>query len=227
MFKKFNNWVKSQEKILSQRDYQLIKKSGKIILGNVCEGQEFPWYPYRCIKPFKFPAGTQEWSNGLWNWDSAFHAMGVRRWDIQLAKEQILGFTQYQLKDGMFVDSVRKDGEIIAFSSKPPVFAYAVQKIYEQDGDIEFIKAVYPRLAKNQEFWDDLRSWKGLFHYGANLSNTNTDHFIQSIKNESGWDNSVRWDVSCSDFWAIDLNCFMIMRFRSMSFLANALGKKR
>lgn len=225
MYKKFENWLGNKKQNLSQRDYFLIKKAGDVILGNVCAGEEFAWHPYRCIKPFKFPDGTEEWSNAIWNWDSAFHALGVMEWDTDLAKEQILGFIRYQLEDGMFVDCVRRNGETVCISSKPPVFSYASEQIYKKDGDLEFVKTVYPKLIENLEFWNNLRCYNGLYHYGANLSYSKYSELTRNINFESGWDNSVRWDNSCSDLWPIDLNCFMVMNYRSLSTLAGELGK--
>ena len=37
------------------------------------------------------------------------------------------------------------------------------------------------------------------------------------MKYESGWDNSVRWDKGITEYWAIDLNCFMVMFMRAMN----------
>lgn len=220
----FDKWISQLADTLTEREVALIKKAGEIINSNICCGEEYPWYPYRCIKPFGFSKKIP-WAEGIWNWDSAFHAIGVLRWDTALAKEQILGFIPYQLENGMFVDVVRQDGEIESYSSKPPIFAYAVAEIYRQDNDIEFVKSVYPKLVLNIKYWENERLWDGMFHYGADLNRTPFSKLDQYVRYESGWDNSVRWDKPCSDYWAIDLNCFMVMAYRSLAVLAEAMGK--
>lgn len=220
----FDKWISQLENNLSEREIVLIKKAGNILIGNICYGEKYPWYPYRCIRPFKFPEYTP-WAEGIWNWDSAFHAIGVMRWDTELAKEQILGFIQFQLESGMFVDVVRQSGEIESYSSKPPVFAHAVAEIYRCDGDIDFVKKVYPKLVFNLRYWERERMSDGMFHYGADLNRTPFLKLDQYIRWESGWDNSVRWDNPCADYWAIDLNCFMVMTYRALAILADVLGR--
>lgn len=221
----FDKWISQIENTLTNRETDLVKKAGKILIDNICYGEKYPWYPYRGIKPFGFLEYTS-WSEGLWNWDSAFHALGVMKWDIELAKEQIIAFVQYQLENGMFVDVVHQNGSMEKYSSKPPVFAYVAEEIYRVDSDAEFVKKVYPKIVFNLEFWEKERMTDGLFHYGADMNLTPFSKLDQYVRWESGWDNSVRWDDSCADYWAIDLNCYMVMNYRSAAVLANALGEK-
>lgn len=86
---KLNCWLNEKQKELSQKEFSLVKKATKILCDNICEGKEFPWTPYRCIRPFGENPINSIYT-GIWNWDSAFHAIGVLRWDAELAKEQIL-----------------------------------------------------------------------------------------------------------------------------------------
>ena len=103
------------------RDNVLLKKSYDTIMGNVYEADGYLWSPYRCISP------ARNFFVGIWNWDSAFHAIGISRYDTELAKESILGFFKFQRDDGFLPDAVLEDGCIIAGSSKPPVFAWATE----------------------------------------------------------------------------------------------------
>lgn len=44
---------------------------------------------------------------------------------------------------------------------------------------------------------------------------------------ESGWDNSVRWDVCpIVDLWPIDLNCYMVLYYRALAEMAEILGER-
>ncbi len=203
-------------KTFGERESELLIRSYDTIMGNVYEKEGYLWSPYRCISPGKnnFP--------GIWNWDSAFHAVGVSRWDTELAKESILGFLNFQSENGLLPDVIWENGGIVDTFSKPPVFPWAVEIVYKRDKDIEFLKTVYPKLVLNEKYWVDNRCLNGLFYYDA--ENKETADFLTRVKYESGWDNSPRWDNEITEYWAIDLNCFMVMFYRSMSFLAKELN---
>ncbi len=220
---RLEEFLKKQREALPSDDYFCIEKATRILTDNICAGEEFPWFPYRCIRPFGgLPKDAG--SCGIWNWDSAFHAIGALYWDPALAKEQILGFTQYQLENGMFIDMKRRNGEVNDCSSKPPVLAWAAGEIVKRTGDLEFAHLVYPRFVRNEAFWRRERCYKGLFRYGADLDKVPFSQVDEYIRYESGWDNSVRWDSPCSDYWPIDLNCYAVMMYRGMAILADAVG---
>ncbi len=46
------------------------------------------------------------------------------------------------------------------------------------------------------------------------------------IRYESGWDNSVRWDLPCSDYCPNDLNCYAVMMYCGMALIAALQGKE-
>ena len=210
-------WLKSN-KFNSKRDYELAGRAYDVLMGNLYPDKGFLWSPYRCISP-----GQNNFC-GIWNWDSAFHAIGVSHWDTSLAKESILGFLQFQRKDGLFPDVIWEDGGIESSFGKPPVFAWAAETIYKQDKEIDFLKAVYPKLILNEDYLTKNRCYNSLFFYDAD--NKNAKDYLIRVKYESGWDNSVRWDNGITEFWAIDLNCFMVMFYRSLSYMAQELNIK-
>lgn len=154
---------------------------------------------------------------GVWNWDSAFHAIAVSRWDPELAREQIDILFAEQLPSGALPDVIYADGRIIKESGKPPVFPWAIAIVDKRSPNKEYLKDIYPKLVKFEEFWRKERGGDidGLFHYGGPQPYW-----------ESGWDNSVRWDFGVSNLWAIDLNCFMAMLYDAMSGFAKELGLK-
>jgi neutral trehalase len=184
---------------------------------NVCIpklGQKFLWEPYRGICPS--PTTYQ----GVWNWDAAFHMLAVSRWDPQLAYEQAYLFCNHQNPDGSFVDVILADGTVVADYSKPPVFPWAAEQVHRRTKDDEFLKRVYPHFQKMENFWWEKRggSDDGLFFYGG-----------ANPAFESGWDNSVRWDDYMQEMtrlWPIDLNCYMVMLYRAMHYMAVILGEK-
>ncbi len=222
---KLQSWLNINKSKLSKQDFDLVKKASTILRSNVCEGSEYPWHPFRCIQPFG-NCTIKDGGVGIWNWDSAFHSIGVSHWDIELAKEQILGFIQYQLDNGMYIDVKWANGSVADRSSKPPVLAWATAELFKNDNDIEFVKKTYPSLVKNIQFWENERFYNGLFHYSADADKTPIDLLDLYTRYESGWDDSVRWDNPCAEYWAIDLNCYLIMSYRGLITLANALEKK-
>ena len=91
--------------ISNERDKRLLLRCYENILANVTPAEGLPWRPYRGIRP-----GRGRYFTGLWNWDTAFHAMCVSRWDPELAMESLRAFMQYQREDGMFADVIWDNG---------------------------------------------------------------------------------------------------------------------
>ena len=213
-------WLSPYQERLSERDLSLLSRAYDTLTGNIVDSPDAPWAPRRCISP---------WINnttGIWNWDSAFHAIAASRFDDALAKDCLLGFMQFQKEDGMFPDVVYLTGQRVENLTKPPVLPWAAWTVYERDGDREFLRECYPRFVKNEEFWTKRRMHDGLFHYaseGTPEQVAENDYLF--ARYESGWDNSPRWDAPIIDFWPIDLNCFMIQFYRSMAKIALAIGE--
>ena len=204
------------EKQCSARDRELVKRAYDTLMGNVYTEKNYLWSPFRCLSPGK------KHFRGIWNWDSAFHAIGLSRWDTELAKESILGFIQFQRKDGLLPDVIRTDGSIVSEFSKPPVLAWAATVIYERDGKRDFVEKTYPVFVKNMLYWENHRCDRGLYHYDSD--DKDSKDYLLHVKYESGWDNSVRWDKGITEYAAIDLNCFMVMFYRALAKMADMLG---
>ncbi len=202
---------------LEPLERRLLERAFDTLQGNVYEPEGYPWSPYRLVSPGRprFP--------GVWNWDTAFHSYGISRWDPTLAKEGILGFLQFQGADGILPDVIFENGQVVDLYSKPPVFAWAAQRVYERAPDETFLKAVYPKLVKNAAFWEQKRCYEGLFYYDS--ADRGDPLYERHIRYESGWDNSVRWDDFIGDQWPIDLNCFMVMTYEALGFMAKELGE--
>ena len=212
---------------------ELLNKTERILKNNIYPiDKKYPWYPYRMVCPDKgfFP--------GIWNWDSAFHAIGFLDIDKEIAKEQILGFTSFQREsDGIFPDLIAySDGLVNQVSeqypdnfiefhyTKPPVMADAAWQVYEGTKDLDFLKTVFPRLVKNEKFWVNYRFKDGLFHYDAETCEGERMRKIW-VGYESGMDNSPRWDDAHYAYFAIDLNCYMVTMYRALKNMAQILGE--
>lgn len=204
---------------MNNKEQFLLDKAERILKSNIYIGNEYPWGKYRLISPGK---GI---FNGVWNWDSAFHAIGMLDFDKEIAKEQISGFFEYQTANGMLPDVIWESGKIEDRFTKPPVMAWATAEVYRATKDIEFLKKIYPKLVFNEGFWVKERLYEGLFHYDADKSRAEDEaQYLQHIGYESGWDNSPRFDNAPYGCWAIDLNCFMVMTYDALIYLAGVLG---
>ncbi len=212
-------WLEQYRSSVSSRDFALLEKASSILERNTYAPNEYGWGPWRMVSP------CRGYFKGFWNWDTAFIAEGMSRWDTTLAKEQILGFLSFQMEDGMLPDVKRENGELVDTLSKPPVLAPAAWTIFCRSGDLDFLREVYPKFVKNESFWTTKRCQDGLFYYSAVREKAKDEaEYLTWAGYESGWDNAVRWDMGIPNLWAIDLNCYMVMTYRSLKYMAVALG---
>ena len=210
-------WLDQYKETCNERDMTLLSAAYDVLKNNTIEREDAPWGGAPVISPW---VGHNE---GIWNWDSAFHAMTVSRFDERLAKSCIDSFVQYILPNGMLPDVIWLKGDKADNFGKPPVMPWAVLRVYERTRDLEFLRRNYDLMAKNARFWEAERMDRGLFFYSAQ-ENPLADDSLHP-RYESGWDNSPRWDNGIVNLWAIDLNCFMVLLYRSMAKMAFYLGE--
>lgn len=204
-----DQWLAGFYGKVSADEYNLISRAARTLEGNLSRGER-PWSPLRGILPScaGFP--------GIWNWDSAFHAMALSRWNPELAREQCRIFFQIQKENGLFPDVWMEKGEMMDQYGKPPVFPWAAMILEKRFPDAQFRQECVKAYRKNEEFWIKYRSCPetGLFHYDA--EKTVPEKYETWCRWESGLDNSPRWDHGCAKHYAIDLNCYMVMFYRAM-----------
>jgi putative isomerase len=203
-------WVTSAKRKLEPWKLELLQRSYDTLQGNIVKHEM--WHNKRGIVP---SIGRYD---GVWNWDSAFHAMTVSRWDPELAREQAEILFGEQEPNGALPDVIYEDGRIVKESGKPPVYPWAIAIVEKRAPNKDFLKAIYPKLVKFEAFWRRERGGeeKGLYFYGGPQP-----HW------ESGWDNSVRWDDGVSNLYSIDLNCYMVMLYDAMVGFAKKLDLKQ
>ncbi len=211
-------WPASEAAHLSPRDAQLLTLARATLEGNLISGRA--WAPYRGVMP---ALGNYR---GIWNWDSAFHAVGISHWDTALARDQIRILFDKQLPSGALPDVIWENGTMVTDFTKPPVMAWAVAVVDHRHPEAprrdEFLRDLYPKLVKLTAFWERERGGNsdGLFFYAG------TDP-----GDESGWDDSIRWDTGYKTakddskrLWAIDLNCYMVSNYRAIAYIAGRLA---
>lgn len=210
-------WLDSVKSKVSSRDFELLERASAVLTDNLIEGTDESWGELCGILP-----SPREYK-GIWNWDTAFHALGLSYFDTELAFEQFGIFFSCQLPDGMFPDVIYQSGERKDTYSKPPVFPWAFVEVYKRSPNKEKLKFAYEKYKLNEQFWRTQRYDEKyrLFHYDAKKD----DDYITHVKWESGMDNSPRWDDKNSEWLAADLNGFMVMFYNALEFMATELEK--
>ena len=224
-------WLKQYKNTVSERDYRILDKASGILLKNVAPNEpDTRWNPYRAVVPSLAPHAKKPGKlafPGIWNWDSAFHMVGLSRFDAELAQEQMEAFFLFQKENGLLPDVVRMPivgGGVMDQYGKPPVWAWAMERMDRACPDNAFLKKMYPKLVLNENFWRTERYCEkdGLFYYSTTERGAKRDLYIRW---ESGLDDSIRFDNGVIEYlYPVDLNCFMISFYHSMQYLALRQG---
>ena len=206
-------WI-SATRNLSPTESTLAKRAQATLLGNIVSSAA--WKGYRGIIP------STATYKGIWNWDAAFHAVGLSLWDAKLAREQISILFDNQQPNGMLPDVIWQKGGMATACTKPPVMTWAIAVVDHRSPDTEFLRRLYPKLVKFGEFWMNERGGK-------------TDGLFYPAGCDAGWDggcdDSIRLDKgyrhSKSDqhrLWTVDLNCYMVMHYQAMAYISGRLN---
>ena len=176
------HWQDSTYKNLVAKTILTLQNNSRIGVGELKHRGIFPSYHYK-------------WFLGFWAWDSWKHASAVTHYNSELAKDQIRAIYDFQLDDGFIVDCIYRDTTIEKHNyrnTKPPLSAWAVWNIFKHDGDIDFVREMYPKIVRQHNWWYKFRDYDKdrLCEYGS------TDGTLVAAKWESGMDNAVRFDKS-------------------------------
>lgn len=133
-----------------------------------------------------------------WFWDSCAHAIVLSHLDIELARKEIESLLYAQKEDGFiphmvwntqkmhWVDKVLRllyCGKHASPYLQPPALAVAVEHIWEQGGDLEFLQKILPHLEKYYLYLERERNPSG-------------DGLLEIIVSyESGKDRSPEYDI--------------------------------
>ncbi len=166
---------------------EFLKKAKQIFAQNTFSG-----YSKWKNVDYSFIAPANKEYTFQWLWDTAFHAIILSYFDTSRAKNEIRSFLVGQWENGFlphiifweqkkifphwaYIESGRIRPKTTSIT-QPPALAMAVEKIYQRDADLEFVKEVVPKIAK---------------HHRWLLQNRDPDNdFLVSIisPNESGMD---------------------------------------
>lgn len=155
---------------------------------------------------------------GVWQWDALFHALAYRHIDRKIAQDQIRVVLDHQRSDGMIPDAIHDEGTITHLSfpvdadvTKPPLLAWALWKLYQSDGDREYLEELYEPVVRWNRWWlenCDLDG-DGLCEYPHPFS--------------SGLDDNPIWDAGMP-VTAPDLNTYLVLQMENLGRIASAIG---
>jgi len=210
-------WLSQYEGKVSERDMTLMSCAYDILAENTLNEENMPWGNIPAITPWRS-------CPGLWNWDSVFHGITVSRYDSVLSQNTIDCFAKFQCENGMMPDVITLRGFLADNAGKPPVFPWGILTMYKRTGDTDFLRRNYDRSIKYEAFLTRERYDGVMFYYSAQYDIEKDEY--EAARYESGWDNSPRWDRwPIVDLHPIDLNCYMVLYYRSMAEMAEILGE--
>lgn len=215
-----DQWLQQVTRGLAERERRLLTRAAATLTDNILVSTPdgpLPWSPLRGICP------SPTTYSGVWNWDSAFHAIAVARWDAELAREQIRIFLDAQLPSGALPDVIFADGRVVTTFGKPPVMPWAAMRVNHMAPGDDFARGAYERFVAYEAYWRRERGGDadGLFHYDSAAA---APARRGEANMESGWDDSVRWDTPIYDLWPVDLNAYMVMLYRALESFAELLA---
>lgn len=180
------------------------------------------------------PSHAVDYFVGFWAWDSWRFVAALSKFNPQLAKNNIRAMFDYQLEDGMIIDCIYTNPkENNARDSKPPLICWAVEKIYDNTGDTDFLSEMFPQLVAYHNWWYEKRDHdkNGICEFGS------TDGTLVAAAWESGMDNAIRFDDTkmlknsgYNDAWSmnqesVDLNSYLAIEYRCLKKFAEVLNR--
>lgn len=156
---------------------------------------------------------------GIWQWDAFFHALAYRHANQRLAQDQLRIVLDHQLANGMIPDAIHDEGIVThlefpveADVTKPPLVAWAAWKLFEVDGDREFLEEIYGPIVRWNRWWFEQNDADrdGLCEYNHPFS--------------SGLDDSPLWD-SGMPVTSPDLNTYLCLQQECLAKMAQEIGE--
>ena len=154
------------------------------------------------------------WMYNIWSWDNCFNALHIGAKYPELSYSQLKIFMDTQDESGAYPDFV--NDKFVSYNCiKPPVFAYAYEKLMEKNDyfkEESRLREVYESTKKVMLYFDLYRTYEGrLPHYKHG--------------NDSGWDNSSLFH-SGMPVEAPDLASFLIRTYDILTKFAGLLGEE-
>ena len=225
----FNRWVPEPGSILQDaaRRWHAWFAAAPPVLEHYQEQYYFAWWLMRAgllstryYTTREVMAPSLTYYVGSWQWDNYFHALAYRHIEPHLAKDQLRILLDHQRVDGMIPDAVHDEGTVThldfpvdADVTKPPLIAWAAWKLFEQDGDTEFLDEIYAPIVRWNNWWfekNDL-DHNGLCEYQHPFS--------------SGLDDSPLWDRGMP-VESPDLNTYLCLQQEALAKIGEVIRRE-
>lgn len=163
-------------------------------------------------------------------WDSFFNALMSCYDNPEMSRETLNAVFKFQLDNGMIGNVAHWSMGPSTGNSQPPVGSMCVWKIHLMRPDINYLKQVYPKLKKWNEWWLTHRNpcGDGLLSWGDDYGNW------QIALYETGWDdtphysgvNGIKMNGTTMNCYSVDLCSLWAMDAHYLSLIAEAIGDK-
>lgn len=154
----------------------------------------------------------------MWLWDSAFHAVGWRELDGEMAQDAILAVIEQQRDDGK-IDLCQAPEPMQHRHTQPPILAWGAWRTFEVTRDEEFLSRCYEPL---ERFIDWLFANRDV--NGSGLLEWLKEFEQERCRcGESGWDNSPRFDRPIIDDH-VDINSYVVREMQILAQMGEVLG---
>ena len=145
--------------VIADQTYDdLIDDAKSVLYGNLKTG-----YSRWAAVEFKYVSPSSNHYPHQWFWDSCFHAIVLRHYDLYLAKNEIRGLLRVQESDGFIPHMIfwSRQSQFVPWFTlesklslapktsqliQPPLLAEAVESIFNKEKDHEFLFEVLPSL---------------------------------------------------------------------------------
>ena len=146
----------------------------------------------------------------MWLWDSAFHALGLRHFAPEWAKDAIRAVLAKQKANGFVPHMMGVSAQSDSVVTQPPVLSWATWEVFSKVDDKEFLEYCYPKL-------------KAMVLYDCeNLDRDGSGLWEWESPGASGMDNSPRFDQPLGD--AVDLCSFLVNEMSYLEKIATVLS---
>ena len=114
-----------------------------------------------------------------WLWDSCFHAITYRWFDLEMARDELLSMVAKQVETGADTGMIphmnywQPDGMGLwgqaerSIITQPPLLAVAAEHVYAWSGDKQFLRQMYDAVAQYHAWFDRRRDPEGEHHVPA------------------------------------------------------------
>ncbi len=155
----------------------------------------------------------------MWLWDSAFHAIGWRELDGEMAQDAILAVIEQQTPDGK-IHLCEAPEPRNQRHTQPPILAWSAWRVFERTGDEAFLRACYQPLGRFIDWLFRERDFNG-----NGLLEWLKEFEVERCRcGESGWDNSPRFDREIIDDH-VDINAMVVREMQFLARMAEVLGE--